>query len=57
MVEMLKKLLKEYLEDDEIFSLTAKAVKKFHEALIKAGFTEKQATEIVAHQGSGIKAS
>lgn len=45
------------VEDDELFDLTAQLLKKSHTALIKAGFTEEQATTIVAGQGTGIKTS
>lgn len=37
--------------DDEVFDLVAQIIKKSHASLIRAGFTEEQATVIVAHQG------
>jgi len=51
----LKKISKLMLEDDEIFDLAAQLFKKSHSALIKAGFTEEQATTIIAGQGTGVK--
>ena len=55
MLEQLKEMLKEVVADDELFDLMAQGLKKAHGALIKAGFTEEQATQIVAHQGMSIK--
>jgi hypothetical protein len=57
MLEMLKEILQAIVADDEIFDLNAKAMRKMHQALVKNGFTEEQATQIVASQGHGIKAS
>jgi len=54
MLEQTKEALKEFVEDDEIFDLLAKGLKKCHGSLVKAGFTEEQATLIVASQGMGI---
>lgn len=57
MLEQLKEMVRMMVEDDELFDLTAQLLKKSHSALIKAGFTEEQATTIVAGQGTGIKTS
>ena len=54
MLERFKEMLREFVEDDELFDLVAQGLKKSHNALIKAGFTEDQATQIVAHQGTGV---
>ena len=50
----LKDTAKVLLEDDEFFEIQAKALRKFHEALIKAGFTSEQAVTITAGKGIGI---
>ncbi len=50
-----RKIFMEILADNEVFDLGAQVLKKSHIALIKAGFTEEQATVIVAKQGSGFK--
>lgn len=55
MLEQLKEMLKEVAADDELFELMAKSMKKLHGALIKEGFSEEQATLIVASQGVGMK--
>lgn len=55
MLEQLKEMLKEMIADDELFDLAAQGMKKCHKALVKAGFTEEQATKIVASQGMGVK--
>lgn len=52
-----KAMMRMILEDDELFELSALLLKKSHSALVKAGFTEDQATVIVAGQGTGIKTS
>ena len=55
MLEQLKKKLREVVADDELFELVAQGLKKTHSSLVKAGFTEEQATQIVAHQGMSVK--
>ena len=57
MLEQLKEMLSEVIADDELFDLIAQGPKKMHSSLIKAGFTEGQATIIVAHQGTSIKSN
>ena len=57
MLEQLKEMLKEVLADDELFTLSAKVMKKSYEALIAEGFTPDQAIKIVAGQGVGVKSS
>lgn len=49
--ERLKAIVKDVVDDGELIDLTAKGLKKTHTALQKAGFSEEQATLIVAHQG------
>jgi len=56
MLKQLKEMLRLMIEDDEIFNLAAQLLRKSHSALIGAGFTEEQATTIVAGQGTGIQA-
>ena len=41
-------LLRAIGKSDELFYTLADMLKKFHDALMKAGFTEEQATQIVA---------
>ncbi|KKR48950.1 MAG: hypothetical protein UT86_C0002G0125 [Candidatus Magasanikbacteria bacterium GW2011_GWC2_40_17] len=55
MVEDLLEVLKEVVESDELFEVLARATKKAYDAMVKAGFTEEQATRIVAGQGVGFK--
>ena len=57
MLEQMKEMLRMVMEDDELFELMAQILKKSHSALITAGFSEEQATTIIASQGSGIKAN
>lgn len=57
MLEQLKEMLKEVATDDELFELMAKTMKKLHGALVKEGFTNEQATQIVASQGMGVKSN
>lgn len=43
------------LEDDELLDLNAQLLLKTHTSLRKAGFTDEQATAIIAGQGTGMK--
>lgn len=54
MLEETKDMVRMMVEDDELFDLIAQLLKKSHAALIKAGFTEKQATAIVAGKGTSV---
>lgn len=57
MVEQLVEVMREMEKNDELFNIMARMMKKMYNALINAGFTEDQATKIVAAQGSGVKTS
>ena len=57
MIDELLEMLKELEENDEFFDTIARILKKSYNSLIKAGFTQEQATTIVAGQGSGVKTS
>lgn len=46
-VENILNMLRGINESPEFFDMVASMMKKLHEALIKAGFTEDQATQIV----------
>jgi RecJ-like exonuclease len=48
------KQLKEFEEHDELMDTVARITKKTYDALIRAGFTDEQATIIVAGQGTGL---
>ncbi len=51
MLEHLKQMLEVIVTDDELFQMMAKGMRKLHQALIAEGFTEEEATKIVASQG------
>lgn len=57
MIQQLIEMMKMMLEQDELFELGAQATKKSYDALREVGFTEDQALQIVAHQGSLVKSS
>ena len=57
MIEQLVEMLRAVEENDELFDIMARMMKKSYDALIKAGFSEEQATKIVAGQGAGVKTS
>lgn len=48
-------LLETLLRQDDFFTTAARVMMKAHDALREAGFTEAQATLIVANQGAVIK--
>lgn len=48
MIEMILGMLKEMNGNDEFFEIIASMMRKFYDALLKEGFTEKQAIRIVA---------
>lgn len=47
-------MFQEIEKQDELFDVTARVMHKFYLSLCKAGFTEEQAAQIVAAQGTGI---
>jgi hypothetical protein len=53
--EATKQILKHFLGESELFTLHAQMLKKTYDALVRAGFTPKQAIQIVAHQGSAVQ--
>ncbi len=57
MIEQLKELMKEFLEDEEIFPMIAKAMMQMKRELIIAGFTEDQAMQMLVAHGFGFNAS
>lgn len=57
MLEQLKEMLRAMGDDPELFPLMAQTMKKGYDALVAAGFTEEQATRIIAGQGMGAKVS
>lgn len=52
-----KEGLRTILADKELFELQARVAKKNFDALRKAGFTKKEAIEIVARQGTIVSLS
>jgi len=48
MVDNILKMLKRFNETDEFFETVASMMKKLYDALVKAGFSEDQAAQIVA---------
>ena len=53
MIEQLKQLMKELVDDDEFFTISARAMMKMKNALEAQGFTEVQAMLIVVAYGFG----
>ena len=47
-VEMILHMLKQLNESDEFFDVVASMMKKLYDALLREGFTEDQAVQIVA---------
>lgn len=56
MIEEIKKLLEEMVEDEELFMLAAKIRRKTYLALVAQGFSEEEALEITARSGEIVKA-
>ena len=52
MLEQMKELLRTMLKDKELFDLMAKVNRTYFEALIKQGFSQAEAVEICARQGT-----
>ncbi|MDP2676543.1 MAG: hypothetical protein Q8O83_02580 [bacterium] len=50
--EVTKEVMRIFLEDEEFFVLMAETLGKSHAALMKAGFSREEATNIVAHQAA-----
>jgi len=48
LVEMILEVLEKINESEEFFETVSSIMKKLYDALLRAGFTEKQATRIVA---------
>jgi hypothetical protein len=57
MIEQLKELMKEFLEDEEIFPMIAKAMMRMKRELVIAGFTEEQAMQMLVAHGFGFNAN
>lgn len=57
MLEQIIAMMKEFEQNDELFAIGARLIKKSYDALVEAGFNEAQATQIVATQGAIVKAS
>lgn len=53
-IKMLTEQLKALLNEDEFFEYEAKLCKKRFDAMKAQGFTDEQATEIVASSGSKV---
>lgn len=56
-LEDMKSMMKAMVEDDELISLSAQLLKKTRDALMKAGFTKAEATQIVAAQNMKVNKS
>jgi len=48
LVEMILEVLEKINESEEFFETVSSIMKKLYDALLRAGFTEKQATRIVS---------
>ena len=49
MIEQVNEFLEAIIADENIFHNTAKMMRKLYKALLAEGFTEEQATKIVAN--------
>jgi hypothetical protein len=57
MLEQLKDMLTQVVDDPLVFRLVAKGIRRLYDALISQGFTSDEALKIVAAQGLGVKGS
>ena len=57
MMEQLIEMMEGLLEQDKLFELGAKGLKKSVDALVNEGFTREEAVKIVANQGMFVKGS
>jgi len=57
MIEELKELMKEFLADEEIFPIVAKAMMRMKREFVIAGFTEDQAMQMLVAHGFGFNAN
>jgi hypothetical protein len=54
-IDELVEMMEEFLKKDKLFEMGAKMIKKSVDAMEKAGFTRKEAIQIIAVQGSIVK--